>query len=55
MTAASLFGYDKSEVINKKVNNIMPTLFARNHDDFLKSIHKIIIIKDFSKQTKLYY
>ena len=37
MSAASLFGYDKSEILNKKVNNLMPDLYARHHDDFLKS------------------
>lgn len=29
-------GYEKSEILNKKVNNIMPSLFSRYHDDFLK-------------------
>ena len=36
MSAASFFGYDKGELLNKKVNNIMPNLYARYHDDFLK-------------------
>jgi len=36
MAAASLIGYDKNEIMNKKVNNIMPLLYARYHDDFLK-------------------
>lgn len=36
MAAASLLGFDKNELINKKVNNIMPSLYARNHDDFLR-------------------
>ena len=37
MSAASFFGYDKTELINKKVNSIMPGLYSRNHDEFLKS------------------
>jgi hypothetical protein len=36
MSAASMFGFDKSELTNKKINNIMPSLFAVHHDDFLK-------------------
>lgn len=36
MSAASLFGFDKSELINKKINNVMPSLYGVHHDDFLK-------------------
>lgn len=36
MAAASMLGFDKNELMNKKVNNIMPSLYARYHDDFLR-------------------
>ncbi|CAD8141052.1 unnamed protein product [Paramecium pentaurelia] len=36
MAAASLLGFDKNELMNKKINNIMPSLYARHHDDFLR-------------------
>jgi hypothetical protein len=36
MAAASLLGFDKNELMNKKINNIMPQLYARYHDDFLR-------------------
>ncbi|CAD8150032.1 unnamed protein product [Paramecium pentaurelia] len=36
MAAASLLGFDKNELMNKKINNIMPQLYAKHHDDFLR-------------------
>jgi hypothetical protein len=47
MSAASLFGFDKNEITNKKINNVMPSLYARHHDDFLKSI--ILIYNDYER------
>ncbi|KAL4426928.1 hypothetical protein ABPG74_012928 [Tetrahymena malaccensis] len=35
-TAAMYFGYSKSELINRKVNLIMPQVFADHHDSFLE-------------------
>lgn len=35
MAAASIVGYDKNDLLHKKVNGIMPNLYARYHDDFL--------------------
>ena len=32
---SSLFGYSKEEILNKKINAIMPELYAANHNDFL--------------------
>ena len=32
---SSLFGYSKEEIINKKINILMPELYAMNHNDFL--------------------
>jgi hypothetical protein len=37
LSGASLLGYDKVDIISKKVSTIMPKLFASNHDNFLKS------------------
>jgi len=30
------FGYDKSEMLNKNINNFMPRIFGRCHDKYLK-------------------
>ena len=37
LAAASLFGYSKSELINRKVNMLMPDVFANSHDSFLET------------------
>ncbi len=31
-----MYGYSKTELLNKPTETIMPTLFAVNHADFLK-------------------
>ncbi|EGR27581.1 PAS domain S-box family protein [Ichthyophthirius multifiliis] len=36
LTAASLFGYQKAELINRNVNILQPYLYSKNHDDILK-------------------
>jgi PAS domain S-box-containing protein len=37
MSASKMFGYSKSELINRKVNMIMPNIFAKQHDFFLET------------------
>lgn len=34
---SSLFGYTKDEIMDKKINTIMPELYANNHDKFMSN------------------
>lgn len=36
LTVASLFGYSKTELINRNVNMLQPYVYSKNHDDILK-------------------
>ena len=33
--SAWIFGYSKNELMNKKINAVMPTIYATHHDNFL--------------------
>lgn len=35
LAAERIFGYNKGELVNRKVNDIMPKLFAIQHDKIL--------------------
>lgn len=35
LTCASLFGYNKSEIVNRKITMLMSTLCSSNHDNFI--------------------
>ncbi|CAD8192732.1 unnamed protein product [Paramecium pentaurelia] len=37
MSASKMFGYSKSELINRKVNILMPNVFAQSHDQFMEA------------------
>lgn len=37
MEASSLFGYLKSELIDKKINILMPQLYSQYHDSFIEN------------------
>lgn len=37
MSASKIFGYSKSELINRKVNVLMPNMFSAQHDYFLET------------------
>lgn len=37
LAAASLFGYNKTELINRKVNVLMPQIYSKFHDDFISN------------------
>ena len=36
MAASCMFGYNKSELMNRKVNLIMPQIYSEFHDKFLE-------------------
>ena len=36
LTVASLFGYQKTELINRNVSMLQPYLYSKSHDDILK-------------------
>ena len=36
LAAASLFGYSKAELINRKVNVLMPQIYSKFHDQFIE-------------------
>lgn len=36
----NLFGYEKDEMENFNINNFMPKIFGRNHNDFLQAFMK---------------
>jgi hypothetical protein len=50
MQAAALFGYAKTELLNRKVNIIMPIIYGDHHDkfleDFLHSLEGRILNKE---------
>jgi len=54
IAAASLFGYDKNELTNKKVNEIMPPLYAKYHDKFLDNYLNNKESKYFSRDRLLF-
>ena len=35
--ACNLFGYQKTEILNRNVKQIMPDLYAKHHNQFLES------------------
>ena len=35
LAAEKIFGYNKGELVNRKVNDIMPKLIANHHDKIL--------------------
>jgi len=37
LAAASLFGYNKTELLNRKVNVLMPQVFSKYHDSFMEN------------------
>jgi PAS domain S-box-containing protein len=37
LAAERIFGYNKGELVNRKVNDIMPKLFANHHDKILEN------------------
>jgi len=37
LAAASLFGYNKTELLNRKVNVLMPQIYGKHHDSFLEN------------------
>ena len=37
LAAASLFGYNKTELLNRKVNYLMPQVYGKYHDAFLEN------------------
>jgi hypothetical protein len=37
LAAASLFGYNKTELLNRKVTVLMPGIYAKHHDSFLEN------------------
>ena len=37
LAAASLFGYNKTELINRKVNVLMPQVYSKYHDSFIEN------------------
>lgn len=42
MSASCLFGYSKSELMNRKVNLLMSTIYADVHDKFIEEfLHTI--------------
>lgn len=54
-TACSvLFGYNKNELINRKVNILMPSLYAKFHDSFLDSYLINQEARFFDKERLLY-
>lgn len=37
VAAATLFGYNKSEIMNRKINVLMPNIYAKYHDTFIET------------------
>ena len=56
VAAATLFGYNKTEVLNRKINVLMPNIFSKNHDSFIE--HYLAIynneIKNVTKDRILF-
>jgi PAS domain S-box-containing protein len=40
VNAEKIFGYNKGELQNKKVNDIMPHIYAVEHDKILENFHQ---------------
>jgi hypothetical protein len=37
MSSCAFFGYTKTELINRKLNTLMPSIFSVHHDSFLEN------------------
>lgn len=50
---SSLFGYSKEEILNKKINILMPELYAANHNDFLNRFLENTALEQFYESKYL--
>ncbi|EGR30970.1 hypothetical protein IMG5_119850 [Ichthyophthirius multifiliis] len=53
-TAAMYFGYSKSELINRKINHIMPQQWAEQHDSFIEDYLHHLESKVLNKERLLF-
>ena len=37
LSASNLFGFSKSELINRKINLLMPSIHSKFHDSFIEN------------------
>ena len=53
MAFSSMFGYSKTELINRKVNVLMPNLYSVSHDIFLENYLNTLEFKYFKSEKLL--
>jgi hypothetical protein len=49
------FNHDKSEMLNKNINNFMPKIFGRSHDKFLRNFIERGSFKILKSKEKVFF
>ena len=50
----AIFGHTKNELVNKKIQDIIPTMFATRHDEFLENYLARNEFKYFKEEKTIY-
>ena len=50
MACSSVFGYTKSELINRNVKILMPPIYSKNHDQFIETYNQTQEMKFIDKE-----
>lgn len=50
IACSSIFGYTKSELINRNVKILMPSLYSKNHDSFIENYNQTQEMKFIDKE-----
>jgi PAS domain S-box-containing protein len=54
LACCNLFGYNKSEMINRKINIFMPNLYSKFHDVLVENFLQSTETKNISKERLVY-
>lgn len=54
LASCNLFGYNKSEMINRKINIFMPNIYSKIHDAIIENFLQTTENKNLSKERMVY-
>ncbi|KRX10486.1 PAS domain [Pseudocohnilembus persalinus] len=55
LAICSMFGYNKNELVNMKINQLMPYIYAQHHDEFLEKFLETQSLSYFKQERIVYY